>query len=60
MNRIIILVSVLMVSSVYNQVLLKDGYKLMQPPDEISSGYVLGNGIVDIKIKDVSVWTGTG
>jgi hypothetical protein len=59
MKITIILFIMMTVSSVYSQILVKGGYKLMQN-DEQPSEYFLGNGIVDIHTKETMVWVATG
>ena len=44
---------------VFGQILTKDAFDLETPP-EMMGGMLLGNGIVDIQIRDSLVWVGTG
>ena len=56
MKKIIILLIMITVSSVYSQILVKEGYKLMQNDDQ-PSDYFLGNGIVDIHTNRTHFFT---
>ncbi|MBN2710050.1 MAG: hypothetical protein JXR46_13495 [Calditrichaceae bacterium] len=42
------------------QLLIDRTYELAVPNDDIFSGYLYGNGIVDIVINNTMVWAGTG
>jgi ligand-binding sensor domain-containing protein len=55
----LIFIILLISTSLSGQILKKDSYHLIQT-DEEDSEYFLGNGIVDILIKDSLVWAGTG